>query len=115
MELLKPQDNLTFEYEDVKFFVRSPATVKDRFELDMVGDWKDGKFTMSKSAYFLKLIELFVVGWAGVTQDGKDVPYAYATLMESFPNVKNDLILTLGAFIADKVGILPESEPKKGD
>jgi|WetSurMetagenome_2_1015567.scaffolds.fasta_scaffold956070_1 hypothetical protein len=115
MELLKSQDNLTFEYEDVKFFVRPSASVKDRFEVDMVGDWKDGKFEMKKTAYFLKLVELFVVGWSGVTQDGKEVAYSYETLLNSFPNVKNDLILTLGAFIASKVGILPESEPKKGD
>lgn len=113
MKLLKPQDNLTFEYEDLKLYIRPKATVKDRFELDMTGDWKDGSFTMSKTAYFLKLVELFVVGWDGVKDgSGKEVPYSFDTL-QRLPSGKTDLLLLLGAFIAEKVGIISEPEPKK--
>ena len=112
MELVKQLDNLEFVYEDVTFYIRPIATAKDRFEIDMTGDWKDGKFEMSKGDFFLKLIELFVVNWKGVTKDGKKVPYSFKTFAE-LPNGKNDLILTLGGFIASKTGVLPEPDEKK--
>lgn len=114
MELTKVQDNLVYPFEDVKFFVRTPATAGDRYELSMLGDWRDGKVVMKKGDYFLKVIELFVVGWDGVTEGGKPVPYSYETFMRRFPvSPKQDLILTMGAWIAEKVGLLSIVEQKK--
>lgn len=106
MELLKPKDNLTFSIGDVKFFIRPQMTVRDKLELDMLGDYDNGVFQVKKGDIIAKLVELFVVGWDGVTEDGKPVPYSYRTFAERLPaDMARDWMLNLGTFIFEQLGL----------
>ena len=107
MELVKAKDNLTYTINDVTFYIRADATVKDKFELDSAGEWKNGGYVMNVKTYWMKLIELFVTGWTGVTENGKDVPYSMEALMRLPADGEQDWLLKLGSFIANSTGIMP--------
>lgn len=118
MELLKSKDNLSFQLGDVTFYIRSQMTVRDKFEMDMIGDYVNGKFSVRPADIYHKFVELFVCGWKGVTEDGKDVPYSYQTFMQRIPgNVADDWILRIGSHIATELKLLPQpdNETKKND
>jgi hypothetical protein len=70
---------------------------------------------MAMGDYWKKMIELFVVDWKGVTEDGKPVPYSYATLLTRLPaDAVEDILLKLGSFISEKVGLHGKTDdPKK--
>lgn len=115
MELLKAKENLKYTIGDVTFLVRAQATVRDKFELDVAGDWnKDGKFVLNVGTAYRKLVELFVVGWEGVTQDGKPAPYSFDALMGLPADAVSDWILKLGTYIASTTGIIVGEEAKNG-
>ena len=106
MELLKAKDNLTYSVGDVKFFVRASATGRDKLAVDMTGTFDNGKFRADPAAFYEKLIERFVVGWSGVTKDGKDVPYDFQTFIDYFPADRfTGHLFKLGTFIAAETGI----------
>lgn len=107
MELVKAKDNLTYTINDVTFFIRSTATVKDKFDLDSAGEWKNGGYTMNVKTYWMKLIELFVVDWKGVTENGKAVPYSMEALLRLPADGSQDWLLKLGSYIANETGVLP--------
>jgi hypothetical protein len=114
MELVKQQEPLEFVYKDVTFIIRATATARDKFAVDMCGEFTDGKFVLDRVAFYHKLIQLFVTGWRGVTQDGKDVPYRYDTMMTLFPADPNlDVFLKLGTFIAAETGIFQAADDSK--
>ena len=109
MELLKPKDNLAFSIGEVTFYFRPQLTVRDKFQLDMIGEYRDGVFTVTRGAVIEKLVELMVVSWNGVTEDGKPVPYSFKTFIERLPaDVSNDWILRLGGHILETVGLIPK-------
>ncbi len=113
MELLKPKDNLSCTIGDVTFNIRPQMTVRDKFELDIIGEYKDGAMKITRGDLIHKLVELFVVNWSGVTQDGKPVPYSYDTLMNQLPaDQTEDYIIKLGTFIVDAIGLLPKEAEK---
>lgn len=111
MEVSKPKENLTYAIGDVTFYVRAQATVEDKFELDVTGSWNgEGKFILSTGAFYRKLVERFVVGWKGVTDGGKDVPYSFDALMSLPADATQDWLIKIGTFIAANTGILPMQE-----
>lgn len=115
MELLKPKDHLTYSIGDVKFFIRSQLTARDKFRIGIMGDYKDGVFKVARGEVFEKCIEIFVVGWDGVTEDGKPVPYSFDAFMTRIPgDVAKDWILKLGVFIVHELGLISkEAEEAK--
>ena len=117
MELQKPQDNLSCKIGDVTFFFRSQMTVRDKVAIDMVGTLKDGRWVMDRDAYITKIIERFVTGWDGVTENGKPVPYSYDVFMERFPSGQGtfDLLLDLSDQIGRAIGLFttPEKAEEK--
>jgi|SRR5713226_5903531 len=112
MELLKPeQEPLKLIIGDVTFHVRSNLTARDKLAMDMIGEYVNGVFVLDKVSLFEKLIELFVVGWEGVTENGKPVPYSFKTFMTRFPgDVAQDWLLRLGGFIMDSLGLVKKAD-----
>lgn len=113
MELLKQQENAEFKIGDITFYIRTQMTVRDKFEMDIIGEYVDGHFQMKKGALIYKLVELFVVGWNGVTEDSKPVPYSYETLITRLPgDASKDIIIAIGSFIIDrlKIGVKADDE-----
>lgn len=114
MELLKLEDNLTYQLGDVTFYFRGQMTADDKYELDMIGEWKNGTFEINRTAYFKKVVELFVTGWKGVTENGKDVPYSFHTLITRLPgHMADDWLLRLSSEITTKVGIFAATDERK--
>lgn len=110
MELLKPKDRLTYSIGDVKFFIRSTMTARDKFRLGIMGEYKNGVFAVDRGEVFEKVIDLFVEGWEGVTEDGKPVPYSYDTFMNRIPgDTARDWVLKLGVFIIDSLGLAKDA------
>lgn len=117
MEVVKPKDNLSFQIDDVTFSIRSTVAAGDKFELDVLGDFKNGVFVVDRGAIFKKVVELFVEDWTGVTEDGKPVPYRFVTLMTKIPgDMSKDWILKLGVFIIDALQLFgkPDDSKKNG-
>lgn len=116
MELAKPQEPLKFAYKDVTFLVRPKSIEADRLEVWGSGQVEDGKI-ISKQAEFVKaLIRCMVVGWEGVTEDGKPVPYSFETFLARFPNQgrgEANVFLQLGDFIFEKTDIWKQDEAEK--
>lgn len=114
MELLKTpttEQLLKFTWNDVTFLVKPRAGAMDKFELDTRGDLAaDGTVTMSRTIFYRVLVERFVVGWEGVTEDGRPVPYSFARI-ERLPALPDDdLIFKLGAYIATQTNVLAEPQ-----
>jgi hypothetical protein len=113
MELIKQQPSLEFAYKDVTFIIKSTVTAGDKLQLDMAGEYNGkGQFEFSPNKYYRLLAEIFVTGWRGVQQDGKEVAYSFKTLCDSFPcdPAAGDVFLLLGAFINEKLGLKGESK-----
>jgi hypothetical protein len=111
MEVPKAKDNITYSIGDVTFHIRSQATVRDKFTVDVCGEWdNNGKFVLNHKAFYEKLVQLFVESWDGVTTDSKAVPYSFEALMSLPADPSNDWILKLGTFIASNTGIMASQE-----
>jgi len=113
MEILKQQDNGNVKIADVTFYFRSQMTARDKAALDMIGEYQNGKWSIDRTAHLTKIIELFVTGWDGVTEDGKPVPYSYEVLMTRLPGVITgtvDLLAELATDIGKTVGLFPTAE-----
>lgn len=116
MELLKEVPPLEYVFKDVTFVIRAQANAHDKFQMDMsLGQINgEGKVEATLREVYQTLIKLFVVGWKGVTQDGKEVPYSYDLLTNAFPaDPMDDVYMRLGGFIASKTGILPAPDSVK--
>ena len=100
MELQKNDEKLLeFKWRDVVFKVKPRATSGDRLAVAL----RDEK---TLATYSLTLVERFVVGWEGVTQDGKPAPYSFKLLSEHMPSTASDnALLSLAAFIWEKTDI----------
>ena len=102
------------------FHYRSNLKARDKTELDLLGEMKNGRWTMDRSAYVKKIIELFVTNWEGVTEDGKPVVYSYDVFMDRFPSGHGgavDLLVELSSAIGTSVGLFGsvDAEIKKND
>jgi hypothetical protein len=117
MELLKLDDRLEeYVWKDVTFYYRKTVSSGDKFNLDMAGSFQNnGKVAFNPLEYCRTLVRLFVTGWKGVTENGKDVPYSYETLESRFPiDIKGeDVIMTLGFKIAEAVGLTDNVKTEK--
>ena len=112
MELVEKKENLEFKWEDVTFHIRQTFTAHDRFAITTTPhkENRDGGFVFDTETFYATLIQLFVVDWEGVTQNGFKVQYSFARLKD-FPASKDqgDVFLALGGFIRDKV-LIPNTE-----
>ena len=116
MEIQKQGEILEHKWKDITFRVRAQATAGDRFEIDILYDVDKGVVVVPRRELYRTLIKRFVVGWEGVTEDGKPVPFSLENL-ERLPADNEDVILFLGSFIVNKSGLFPaaeESSEKKG-
>lgn len=100
------------------FHIRPKATAEDRFEITVLYDADaKGHVKVPRRDVYRTLIERFVVGWTGVTEDGKPVPFSMDALGR-FPVDKNeDVMIILGHFIFKSCGLWETDEAagkKKG-
>jgi hypothetical protein len=117
MELLKEESPLEFSCGDAVFLVKARATAHDKLQLDLCATSVDGNVANFTQAQFADtVLKLFVVGWKGVTRDGKPAPYSYETLKSSFPSSKEkDVLLELVSFIVDKTDVFKRDLELKKD
>jgi len=103
MELMVAERPLEFVAGDVTFLVKPKASAADKFVVIM------GKDTAS---FMRAVIERMVVGWRGVTQEGKPIAYNPA-LLDMLPNGKDNVLLSLGNFILNSTDIVKEDAEAK--
>lgn len=116
MELLKLDERSEeFEYKGVTFFVKKNFTPEDKFFIDTSGELgKDGRIKFHPREYYRALIQVFVVGWKGVTENGKEVPYSFETLCTRLPaDMTDGLFLKLSLFIGKLHGFTKSDEELK--
>jgi hypothetical protein len=112
MELLKLDERpAEYKWEDVTFLIRTRMGPGDKFAVDTAGHLlENGKVTFKAWKLYEVLIKTFVVGWKGVTENGKEVPWDYDVFATRFPVKDKDVIMLLGEFIADTVNIFGVSK-----
>ena len=114
MELLKLDERLEeFVWQDVTFYFRTTVSSGDKFNLDTAGSLtEEGKVSFKPMEFYRACIRIFVTGWKGVTEKGKEVPYSFDTFSSRFPAdpAGEDLFIKLGLFIAQKNMIIPKEE-----
>lgn len=111
MEISKNTKHEEFVWRDVAFKVRTSATVGDRYEVDMLYEVDaKGVVKVPRREMYLTLIERFVDGWRGVTEEGRAVPFSLPALL-TLPSCGNeDPVLLLGAFVLNRCGLFPTTE-----
>lgn len=117
MELRKPQI-ARFVWNDVTFLVNCRASSGDKFAIDTcnVGrKVKRGGTTIrevDQTTFGKLLIQLFVVGWEGVTSEGKPVPYTFEAIDDLPADPKRQVLTELCHFILKNVDIFKDQEIK---
>lgn len=108
-ELLKPgRSTKNIAFDEVTFTYRTEVTAGDKFALDTAGFLQDdGQVSVKPLELYRKVVETFVTGWSGVTEEGKDAAYSFEKL-ERLPASSDgqDLIFRLGVHIATELGII---------
>jgi len=115
MELLKLDDRpAEYTWDQVTFFFRTKVTVGDKYAVDSAGVVTTGdKITFTSTEFYKAMIRVFVTGWKGVTENGKDAPYSYDTFMNRLPaSMADDLVMKLGYEIAKTNGFLKDDKEK---
>jgi hypothetical protein len=112
MEIAKQNAPLEFKWKDITFQIRSTAMSGDKFAISMSSPIENGRQTFSLTAYYRKIIELFVIGWQGVTEDGKDVPFSLDALGRLPVDANNDVFILLASFILNNTGFSADAERK---
>lgn len=117
MELLKlGESTARYQWQDVTFIYRTKVTTADKFEVDTAGAlMRDGKITFTPFEFYRALIRSFVVGWEGVTENGKALPYSYESLLLLPSDTESDLIMKLGIKIAQDTGFIAEEKVVKAE
>jgi len=114
MELLARKPTLEFKYHDVTFLIKGSATAADKMDLALGGRQEGDKTIYNSAEYCRALVRLFVVGWKGVTFEGKEVPYAFETFCEHFPHVHGDnAFVKVAAFIVEHTDVKKEQKDLK--
>ena len=107
MELVQEKAPLRFAWGDVTFLVKPQTTSGDKFEIDMAGRpvGNTGQVEFSPAEFYRTLVRQFVVGWEGVTSEGKPVPYSYENLMRLPAQSGDDVVIRLGIFIVENTDV----------
>jgi hypothetical protein len=96
-----------FKWKDVAFTFRTRVNKYDRWKIDTAGVVYDGnKIQFEVWDFYELMIKLFVTGWEGVTEAGKDVPYSFESLKNLPDDDGEDIIMNLGKFIAETNGLI---------
>jgi len=103
MELMVAEKPLEFVTGEVTFLVKPRASAADKFCVIMGKD---------AASFMRAAIERMVVGWKGVTKDGKPVAYN-ATMLDLLPNGGDNVLLSLGNFILEKTDLVKEDSEAK--
>lgn len=116
MELLKLDDRpAEFKIGDVTIYYRTMVSVGDRHSVINAGTTYEGdRIGFRPWELYSKLIQVFVTGWQGVTENGKPVTYSYDTLMNRLPaDMTKDIVTSLGLEIAKKNGFVPDDKTEQ--
>jgi len=113
MELTKKKPDLKFTHKELTFTVRAVATAGDKYEIDCLYDVKGDGLEINRRMFYLTLIERFVTGWEGVTENGKPVPFSLANLLSLPYDHEDDIVIILGSWITNHVGIFKQADDKK--
>jgi hypothetical protein len=115
MELLKLDERpVEYKWEDVTFVVKKTYSTADKFAVDTAGQLlESGKISFKPWELYKVLIRTFVIGWKGVTENGKEVPWDYDVFMSRFPVKNRDVVMLLGLFISEQINIFGEEVPSQ--
>jgi len=117
MELMKTEKPLEFKKGDVTFFIKPKATEYDVFNTIMAGEMKaDGMVAMKRMDFNDCILRNFIIGWEGVTIDGKAIPYSWEVFVNGWPKQdENNIFVELVNFIFEKTDYhKKDKELKKG-
>jgi len=119
MELVRQSEPLEFKYEDVTFLIKRQATDADKAEVLFAATSADGKrLTVPAAEFYRALVRCFVVGWRGVTENGKEAQYSFESFIKSFPVAKGrgeSVLIKLGQFITEHTDVFKEDEIEKNE
>ena len=117
MELLKQEKPLEFVHKGVKFFIKPHASEHDRFMALMVGDMKaDGSVIMRRSDFNETILRSFILGWEGVTENGKPISYSWEKFVMGWPKESGaGVFVELTNFILEKTDYSKSNEEIKKD
>ena len=91
MEALKTGQPLSFSWGDMSILVKPHATSDDRLQVALEKPGLGRRFVLAS--------RLMVIGWKGLTREGKEVPYSPEEL-DSIPDLPGKNFLDqLGAFV----------------
>ena len=111
MELLgivKPDQLLKLKWQDITFLVKPYASQEDKFIIATSGIINDdGSTVVETRGLYATLVRRFVVGWEGVTSEGKPVDYDFS-LFSRLPAVpgETNAVFAVGTFIAENTDAL---------
>ena len=112
MELVKDTP-ARFEHSDLVLLVKTKASVGDKMAVEqLLANIRNARTIDNLPKTGKELVRLFVVGWEGVTQDGKPVPFQYDLLYSGLPAALADTLMpALYKFIQANVDILTKPTP----
>lgn len=105
MELIEPSKPLEFIFKDVTFYVKPLCSAGDKAEILLIGENQGrGQVRVSAAAYVQTVLRRMILGWKGVTRQGREVPYSWEVFDQYFP--KEDIVvLPLFNFIIEKTDV----------
>lgn len=111
METLK-QTPARFEHSGIALLIKTRASIGDKIEAEAItAQVAAAKSIMELPKIGRDLVRMFVVGWEGVTADGKPVPFNYGLIYSAFPAELTDTLMpALYQFILANVDILKPKE-----
>ena len=116
MELMKADKPLEFKKGEVTFFIKPKASEHDVFNTIMSGEMKaDGTVTVKRMDFNDCVLRHFIIGWEGVTVEGKEVPYSWEMFVSGWPKQdEGNIFVDLVNFIFEKTDYhKKDSELKK--
>ena len=120
MELIKGGEPLEFKYKDVTFYVKRHSVESDALEAWGAASMDPtGALVAPRAEYVKALVRCFVLGWKGVTRDGKEVPYSLGAFYNEFPRQEGggepSIFVQLASFILEKTDFQKEDTARKND
>lgn len=119
MKLTRNKDTLTYTWKDVTFKIRARATRGDQYDMHATAaggmEIEDGRLITTKpGVLFPWVIGRFVEDWTGVVdEEGNPVKWSLENLMALPSEPEEDLILILGSYIFNRVGLVPSKEQEE--
>lgn len=120
MEISKGGEPLEFRYKDVTFFIKRHAVESDALEAWGAASIDPaGALVAPRAEYVKALIRCFVLGWKGVTRDGKEVPYSLDAFYHGFPRQSGgsepSVFVQIANFILEKTDFQKEDVARKNE